>query len=314
MKTATGVLLWVSLGLIVVGLLLAFVGITNGGIVTPTVSKSYEVNEPFSNILIKGDTSDVRFAVSTDGVCRVECVEFEKVPNEVSVKEQTLEINSIDERKWYDHIGFNMGSGSVTVYLPSTQYQDLDIDLSTGDVKIPEGFTFEGISVSLSTGDVWMNGLSVGNLNIEGSTGDVTVCRTVVNGSISVQLSTGDVEFEELMAGAVTISASTGEISLEDVKCTSLSTKNTTSDQIYEDVIVSGDANITGKTSDIKLLGFDAQNIDIETSTGDIFGVLLSEKKFDADTSTGKITLPPDGEGGICKARASTGNIEFRIQ
>ena len=307
-------MLWLSLALIVVGIVVALIGFLNGGLETPMVSKSYEISEQFLGISIKGDNNDVRFALSEDGICRVECVEFEKVPNEVSVKDQTLEINSINGRKWYDYIGFSMGSGSVTVYLPSAAYQALNVDNSTGDVEVPAGFSFESVSVSSSTGDVKLSGISAGMVTVNGKTGNVEISHTTVSGSVAVRISTGKVAMKSLAAGDVTLNASTGEISLETVRCASLTTKNTTDAHRYEDVIVSGDANITGRTSDITLIGFDAANIDIKTSTGDIFGILLSAKRFDVDTSTGEIIRPQDGEGGICKARSSTGDVEFRIQ
>ena len=58
---------------------------------------------------------------------------------------------------------------------------------------------------------------------------------------------------------------------------------------------------------------FDAAEIEINTSTGDVRGSLASGKQFDAKSGTGKVRVPENSEGGSCKIYASTGNIDIKI-
>ena len=57
----------------------------------------------------------------------------------------------------------------------------------------------------------------------------------------------------------------------------------------------------------------DAENLEIETGTGDVRGTLLSSKIFMVKTSTGDIDVPETTTGGICKVKTSTGEVYIRI-
>ena len=117
-------------------------------------TNTYEISEEFSNLSMNTDTADIIFALSDDGKCRVECYEEEKAKHSVAVQENTLVMKMIDEKSWYDYIGINFGSPKITVYLPKAEYTSLFINGSTGDIEIPKNFKFEGVDISLSTGDV----------------------------------------------------------------------------------------------------------------------------------------------------------------
>ena len=84
-------------------------------------ARVYEITEDFSEIHMDLDTADVRFALAEDGMCRVECMEAEKLAYTVEVKEGSLNIVTKDSRKWYDYIGVFNSSHPMTVYLPKAQ-------------------------------------------------------------------------------------------------------------------------------------------------------------------------------------------------
>jgi DUF4097 and DUF4098 domain-containing protein YvlB len=54
-------------------------------------------------------------------------------------------------------------------------------------------------------------------------------------------------------------------------------------------------------------------DIYIETTTGSVTGTLISEKQFCTETSTGKVNVPPSGNGGRCEIETGTGNIRIEI-
>ena len=136
MGTRTRTRIWLIIGtcLVLFGLILF------GGVMTAlkwdfmdltTVNyqtNTYEINEEFSSISMNTDTADIEFAVSLDGKCRVECYEEEKVKHSVTVKNDTLTVERIDERDVYDFIGYvglSFDTPKITVYLPKTEYDTL---------------------------------------------------------------------------------------------------------------------------------------------------------------------------------------------
>lgn len=159
-------------------------------------TNTYEISEEFSNLSMNTDTADIIFALSDDGKCRVECYEEEKAKHSVAVQENTLVIKMIDEKSWYDYIGINFGSPKITVYLPKAEYTSLFINGSTGDIEIPKNFKFEGVDISLSTGDV----------NFFASASKLIIIKT----------STGNICVENTSAGTLDLSASTGRITVSN--------------------------------------------------------------------------------------------------
>ena len=142
---------------------------------------------------------------------------------------------------------------------------------STNDITVNEGVIFEDVNIKLSTGDINLNIKEVNLLEISSSTGDIIINDLNVKDYMKIHVSTGDVK-------------------LIDVK-------------------VGNDFNLNGGTSEVKLERFDAKNITVKVSTGDVTGSLLSPKMFDVKTSTGKIIIPESKVGGVCKIRTSTGNV-----
>jgi DUF4097 and DUF4098 domain-containing protein YvlB len=66
-----------------------------------------------------------------------------------------------------------------------------------------------------------------------------------------------------------------------------------------------------GSTGDLELDGFDADNINVKLSTGDVIGTILTTKFFIANSSTGKVSVPKTREGGVCEIKVSTGDIKI---
>ncbi len=278
-------------------------------------TNTYEISEEFRDISIDTDTADVAFLKSEDGKCRIVCYEEEKLKHSVSAVDGTLDIERIDTRKWYDHIRlFSFGNSMIRVYLPEAEYARLSIKESTGDVGIPNEFSFEAI-------------------DIEGSTGDVN-CYASARGLIKIDISTGNICLEELSAGELELSTSTGKISLSsvecdgdidisvdtgktklcDVSCKNLESDGDTGDISLERVIAAESFEIERDTGDVSFDGCDAAEIFVETSTGDVLGSLLSEKIFIAQTGTGKVDVPESTSGGKCKIATSTGDIKIRVE
>ncbi|MBR2903642.1 MAG: DUF4097 family beta strand repeat protein, partial [Clostridia bacterium] len=113
-------------------------------------TNTHEISESFRDISIDTATADVILKPTQEAGCKVVCVEEEKIQHTVSVQNDTLTVQVVDERAWYEHIGISFGKTSITVYLPQNAYDTLTIKESTGYVEIAKEFTFASVDVTSS--------------------------------------------------------------------------------------------------------------------------------------------------------------------
>lgn len=277
-------------------------------------TNTYDITEEFADISIKTDTADIVFMPSDDGKCKVSCYEESKVKHSVSVVDGVLTVDTVDARKWYDHIGINFGSPKITVYLPEGEYASLEIDESTGDIEIPSAFNFEDINISVSTGDVKCYASAKEDVKIKASTGDIRV-KNISAGSLNISVSTGDVAVSNAtITGNITIGVSTGEVYLTDVACNSLISTGSTGDISLKNVIATEEFSIKRSTGDVKFDRSNAAEIFVKTDTGDVKGSLLTDKVFIIKTDTGRVDVPKTTIGGICEITTDTGDISIEIK
>lgn len=277
-------------------------------------TKVHTVNEEFRDLLVKTDTADLRFALSEDGVCRVECYESEKQAHKVTVEGKTLTIRSFDARRWYEHIGINWETSKVTVYLPKEEYESLSIRESTGDVVIEKELSFRSMEIQVSTGDVKNYASVTEAMKIKSSTGSVLV-ENVTADLLSIFVSTGRVEARSVACeGELSITVSTGKAKLTDVSCGKLLSSGSTGDMSLVRVMAKESLAIERSTGDVTLESCDAGELFIKTDTGDVTGSLRTEKIFFASSDTGRVHVPKTVSGGRCEVKSDTGHIELRVE
>lgn len=276
-------------------------------------TNAYAVSESFENISIMADTDKITFLPADGRTCRVECREAKNLTHEIAVQNGTLTVKTVDKQTWFSRIGLHLDAPAITVYLPETAYDSLDIDTDTGDVIIPEDFTFKVLKIRGDTADVRCNASAPDGMEITLSTGDIDL-EEIKTGDLSLTVSTGEITVDSAACrGDVSIHVSTGKVRLDDVSCANLRTDGSTGDVTLKDVVASGTFTIERSTGDIKFDNADAIEIKVKTSTGDVTGTLRSEKIFFAESETGKVSVPRSVTGGKCEITTDTGNIEIEI-
>ena len=103
-------------------------------------TNEHSVNDSFNNISIESDTADIIFLPSENGLCKVICHEDSKARHHVTVSNDTLNINIVNEKNWYDYIGISFGKQNITVYLPEKVYALLAVETDTGDIMISKEY------------------------------------------------------------------------------------------------------------------------------------------------------------------------------
>ena len=298
MKKSTIIWICIAAGLCIAGLIVALVGLFMMSFDFKDADfpkydeKSYQVSGDFNKISIDTETSDVIFVRSQDGVCRVDCSEIKRLTYSVYVEDGTLTIEKNDSRKWYDHITIFNFTRTMTVHLPAEKYDAVVINSTTGDVSVPEDFSFSSAKVELTTGDIkW---------------------GAQVSEELSAKTTTGDISVSGISPKKLDVKASTGQITLSDIKCESAKLKSTTGDNKLKNVVAKA-LNIESSTGDITLRDCDGESISVKTTTGDVEAALLSGKNFSTSTSTGNVRVPSDSEGGSCRIETTTGDIRVKI-
>lgn len=132
--------------------------------------------------------------------------------------------------------------------------------------------------------------------------------------SYTVSLSTGDTFISGLDAEKIKIHCTTGETKITSVHCGELDVSGTTGDVLLKDVTAEGKISVNVSTGDISLESVDASEMYLFSTTGDISGTVLTGKKFETKTSTGDISVPENGNGGICEIKTTTGDIKIKVK
>lgn len=275
-------------------------------------TKDYEINENFSSISINTDTADITFLVSKDNKCYVSCYQQKNTPYLVEVKDETLLIDEVNKRKWYEYIGINFRAPKIAVSLPDTLYTELFIKESTGDIEIPNAFKFIRADISLSTGDIEFFA-NAEHIKIKTSTGNICV-ENITAKDLELSASTGHITVSNVNCdGDVNISVSTGKTKLTNINCKNLTSTASTGDLYLNNVIALEKFSVKRDTGNVRIDSSDGGEIFIETDTGDVTGSLLTEKVFITNTDTGNINVPKTVKGGKCEITTDTGDIKISI-
>lgn len=278
------------------------------------IINTYEISEDFNCLSLDTDTASISFALSEDGKCKVECYEEEKAKHTVAVEGDTLVIQVIDQRQWYDYIGIHFDSPKITVYLPKAEYTVLSISGSTGIIQIPGKLTFESVDITTDTGSINCLASVSGLLKIKTSTGKICVENNSV-GAAELLVSTGLITISQVNCqGDMNVQVSTGRTNLTNVACKNLISNGDTGDIAMNRVIAAEKISVQRSTGDVRFDYSDAAEIFVETDTGDVTGNLLLAKTFVASSDTGTVRLPRSIiGGGRCEIRTNTGDIIITV-
>jgi len=258
-----------------------------------------DVNDSFSSIDISEVSDEVEIRPSDDGNVTVICWDSERLYHEVEVKDDTLIVKFEDEQVWFDSFNFDFdGSdekdyGTTIIYLPEGEYEDLNINTTSGDVLIPDGYTFGDVDINTVSGGVSDSATSTGIVNVNTTSGCISDLN--INGiSADINTVSGDISLNTCdVSGSIEVTTTSGEINLKDIS-TAVAVIST----------VSGEVTLTNFESDIT---------DIDTTSGDVTGTLIGSYNINTDTVSGDINITCDNLSDGNKFNVSTvsGDIEL---
>ena len=275
-------------------------------------SKTYTTQETFQNISIDEDYGvKVKILPADDGVCKIEYENSKNVICDINVREGTLKIKQSDNRKWYHMIGFNFYTPTLTVYLPESELQTLNIDASTSDITIPASFSFQDLKIDLSTGDVTVSSNVTGEMNICVSTGNITVSNSAP-ASVSITSSTGDISASAIHAtGDLYVKSSTGQQTFRDITCANATLISSTGDKSISTLTAFGNLTVQSNTGDASFDNVVCNELKVTTTTGQQTYADVSCGVTDLLADTGKIQMTNLVSSDLLKITTDTGDITF---
>lgn len=318
MKTAVKVSIIVAVALILVGSVISFSAISSMNFdFTKTQSgssreKSYTIDDSFMNISVDTVEANVRFELSADGKCRVECVESTNIYHTVKTVNDTLVIKRVDERKWYEHIGFFWRNMRVTVYLPQAEYDALHVKTVSGDIHIPDICSFNEAEVQSTSGNIGFAANVKNDFSVKSVSGRLDVSGIQAD-RFSLHTTSGNINADDVRCDKFMIDTTSGDIRADDVRCGRF-TVNTTSGDVKMLEVNAEDMRIKSVSGDITLTSCDAADIELKTTSGDIRGSLLSGKSFQTHTTSGRISVPQSSAGGECRISTVSGDVTITIE
>lgn len=276
-------------------------------------TKTYSVEEKFSNLEVNTNWQDVSFLPAEDGKCRVECAENEDLTYTVKVEGDTLRVLQNDNSQWFDKIGFFFPENTqVTIYLPEAEYGQLSVTTSSGNIGVPNGLTFSSAVVKTASGEVGFKAKIMKSLEAESSSGNIVV-ENFEGETLSAVATSGNITASGIETqGQVSLQASSGDVGLSSCRAKEISLSCTSGDVALTDTRAQEKMEVQTTSGDVVLSACDAGNIRIQTSSGDVGGSLLSEKRFAVQTSSGDVAVPDSPQASqICQIITTSGNVAF---
>ena len=257
-------------------------------------TNTYNLEEPFTNITIKGAECDIRFFPSENDSCRIVCKENDKIFHTVSVENNTLTVIRTDNRKWYEHIGIYWGNAELDVYLPQAEYKTLDIASVSGDIEIPDNFSFTEAQVHNTSGDIDF--------------------QAPVKNDLLIKTVSGKIYADGASAESLNIHSTSGKLHIKNITAGNLNAQSTSGSITLSKVLVSGDMHIKDVSGKVRLEDCDAGALSIKTVSGNVSGTLLTDKKFLTRTTSGDVDVPQSSSGGKCEIQTTSGDISIAIE
>lgn len=287
--------------LIGIGLVLGLIGYFTGGSNLfkdeETTERNLVINDAFSDIVIDCVRSKVVLLPSEDGVCRIQADESESCKLTAEVKNGVLNIEQKLKSKWnFSFIGFNFSAFKpykLNVYLPESEYRDLSVNNVSGGAETKSGLTFMNAALKTVSGGIRFN--------------------ASVRSSASFESTSGGIEASGFECELLKADCTSGGIRISNVSCGTADIECTSGGITLTSVVTSGELSVETMSGGITFDRCDGGSIRAEAVSGSIKGSLLSPKVFKTDTVSGKISVPADGDGGICELETTSGKIEITI-
>lgn len=325
MKKSVKITCLVAVFCIILGLLIVLgtslkIGFDYNQLNTDTLeTKSYTVEQPFQNIDIQSQWSNVYFAVAQDAQCEVVYTETERKTCAVSVENDTLTVSQKDTRRWYECFGILWSSDDVnemkiTVYLPEQSYHSLHIQSQSGNIALNSVQVQGSVDLKTNSGNLQLEDLTAQDLTVETTSGNITLKAIKAQDRLDVKSNSGTLRLEDVITKELVCATTSGDITLNTVKAQGRLDLKSNSGTLRLENVIAQELICATTSGDIWFKDSDAGMLEIYSNSGCVKGNLLSEKKFEVSTNSGSVDVPySNADAGLCAITTTNGDIALRI-
>ena len=300
---------------------------------------SQVISEPFDRLNLGVTSMDVTILPSSDGQTRVEWLAKPDLPPQVRVDDGTLvilESAEEDSGKWYEHIGgFSSESPCVAVYLARPDLEALSaegasgavlvrdltvrgpvsIRAASGEVTVERVETADALELRTTSGTLRLEQVTAGCMTLKTSSGDMGMkdCATtwVAAEVLEAESSSGSLLLERVRTGAGNLHTVSGDILLRDCSASSMILGAASGELRLEQAVLTQGTLYTA-SGDIILDQLEAESVDISTVSGDVRGTLSAPMRYEVQTTSGRVDVPPSAEeGGRCRVITTSGDVKL---
>ena len=240
------------------------------------VNEERTIEEPFTSLDVVSGTADVVITPSQLSTASVRLIgeasdqQRERIQFTSSVlSDGTLKVNV--QEKFQVNLFFPVyGKLQVELSLPEKDYEKLDLNTATGDIKASK-LKVKKTNIVSSTGDIELDGLTGDSLDIHTDTGDMKLSG--IRSTVQIQTTTGEINSLLLpeLVHDVSIESETGDIRIKvdkepvaaslDLSTETGSIKTSWKSLSYEQ---KSENKVTGS------IGSGGPTVNVRTTTGDI--------------------------------------------
>lgn len=251
---------------VLVSVILIFIGVVGSVFAytfldTNSYSEERTIEESFTDISIKTNNENIELVATEDPVARVEFEGSKELKEEVTieVRDHTLFMETAKDKKPSPIIFFPKDI-KMTVYLPDSIYESLDMKTDNGNFKASE-LELKAVKVSSSNGEVLLEEVKSKTLNVTADNGNVHLDQ--VEGSISGNTINGSISLiAEEWKLPIQLETINGDIELQ----TNSKPENSTFDATTKN----GEVNLYGEHDLNKVFGQGKHVVELTTANGNI--------------------------------------------
>lgn len=173
---------------------------------------TFEIKEKYNNLSISVNTSNIDIKASNSNTTNI-CVEnYHRHTPVIKVDNNTLIINQ-GRRKWFTYLYPNFKIPHITINIPQTKLDNLNIKCNTGYINISNVASNGNITIKQNTGKINILNIKPNTLTINSKTGCKTLENVIVKQKLHIKTNSGKVILDNCDAKEIFIKSNTGNIS-----------------------------------------------------------------------------------------------------
>lgn len=231
----------------------------------------------------------------------------------------TLNINYVDDRKWYQRIGIFIfdRAPALTVTVPEGLSVEYDIISVSGDISAEALFGDGNISIVSTSGNITVSSAGADEIFIKTTSGDISV-NNIDSKVSSIESTSGDISVNHISTDELSVKTTSGEISLDKADVRGLCTLKSTSGELEMGTVSVGTIDAKTVSGNISAEKLTLTGGEFKSTSGDVDILLAKDDRgysVVSKTTSGSVRLPDrnDGEFRI-NVKTVSGNINFEIK